>query len=388
MFGRKKLFTAGMAGFTIAMLIAGFATNAIYVNVFSGITGLFSAAVVPPAVGTLGVIREAVEEEDPRFCVLQRWKPSELRWRHLPNDVHSTTRTALTWESFKKFDLLGMLLVMTGIALFCSSLTLAGDAPDGWRTGYVIALLIVGIVLMLMGMLFLGFMGFSMVCFWLSLYMQEIKHLSALGVAVQLLPIVINGILVNIVCGLILHRVSNTLLMGVAAVSFTVAFLLLGLMREDSPYWAFIFPGLLLLVVGGYIEFNVTNMYVMSSLPPSDQSVAGGIFNTFSRLCTNIGLGISTAVYNAVRGQVDDASSTKPYLSLFWFGAAASGLSIFLIPFLKLGTQGGSHPRHAEKPDVEVEPNVAGDKDKLQETAGGNGTPVEGVVGTIERVTE
>lgn len=116
-----------------------------------------------------------------------------------------------------------------------------------------------------MGMLFLGFMESSMVCFWLSLCMQEIKHLSALGVAVQLLPMVINGILVSIVCGLILHRVRNKLLMGVAAVSFTVAFLLLGLMHEDSPYWAFIFPGLLLLVVGGDIEFNVTNVSLVDS---------------------------------------------------------------------------------------------------------------------------
>lgn len=124
----------------------------------------------------------------------------------------------------------------------------------------------------------------------------------------------------------------------------------------------------------------------MSTLSPSDQSISGGIFNTFSRLCTNIGLGISTAVYNAVRGQVDDASSIKPYLSVFWSGAAASGLSIFLIPFLKLGTHGGSHPRHAENPDVEAELHVP--EGKLKETARSNGAPVEGVVGTIERVAE
>jgi len=111
-----------------------------------------------------------------------------------------------------------------------------------------------------MGMLCLGFMAFSMASFWLALYMQEIKHLSALEVAVQLLPMVINGILVNIVCGLILHRVSNKLLMGVAAVSFTVAFLLFGFMQEHNIYWAFIFPALLLQVVGADIEFNVTNV--------------------------------------------------------------------------------------------------------------------------------
>lgn len=92
----------------------------------------------------------------------------------------------------------------------------------------------------------------------------------------------------------------------------------------------------------------------MSSLPPSEQSVAGGIFNTISKLCNNISLGISTAVYNAVRAQQSDIS-IRPYLATFWFGAAISGISIFLVPFLRLGTQGGkgSHHRPVEKSSSE-----------------------------------
>lgn len=198
MFGRKKLFVAGMAGFTIAMLISGFANNAIYMDVFSGISGLFSAAVVPPAVGTLGVIYEKPSKRKNRaFACFSAGNPlgfvmgtiisgiasDAYNWRAsfwavtviyavftlltiwtTPNDTGDRTR--LTWESFKKFDLLGTFLIVTGIALFSSALTwaylgthcfgietdtsilrLAGDAPDGWRTGYVIALLIIGIVL-------------------------------------------------------------------------------------------------------------------------------------------------------------------------------------------------------------------------------------------------
>jgi MFS family permease len=51
-------------------------------------------------------------------------------------------------ETFKKFDFLGAFLAISGIALFTAALTLAGNAPDGWRTGYVIAFLIVGAVLL------------------------------------------------------------------------------------------------------------------------------------------------------------------------------------------------------------------------------------------------
>ncbi|KKA18857.1 MFS multidrug transporter [Rasamsonia emersonii CBS 393.64] len=410
----RFMFVAGMAGFTLALVVAGFATSAIYMDVFSGILGLFSAAVVPPAVGALGVVYEKPSKRKNRaFACFSAGNPLGFvggmiisgiadhvaNWRAtfwalavlyaiftlltvwtVPNDPPDGT-APWNWESFKKCDLPGMLLVVTGVSFFSSALSLAGDAPDGWRTGYVIALLILGIVAMagflywqsvaayplmplyvwrdrnfslLMLMLCLGFMGFMSASFWLSLYLQEIKHSSAIEVAAQLLPMVINGILVNIVCGLVLHKVSNKLLMLIATTGYTASFLILSFMKEERhSYWAFIFPALILVVVGADIEFNVANMYVMSSLPPSDQSLAGGIFNTVTKLCNNISLGISTAVYNAVRDQ-NSGNAIRPYLATFWFSAVIAGLSMFMVPFLKLGTQGGGEKGElSDEADVE-----------------------------------
>ncbi|KAF7593255.1 hypothetical protein BBP40_011796 [Aspergillus hancockii] len=56
LFGRKPLYTGAMTGFTIILVAVGFAPSAIYLNVFSGILGLFSTAVVPPASGGLGAV--------------------------------------------------------------------------------------------------------------------------------------------------------------------------------------------------------------------------------------------------------------------------------------------------------------------------------------------
>lgn len=106
----------------------------------------------------------------------------------------------------------------------------------------------------------LGFMGFSAVTFFLSLYLQEIKHLTALDITVRLLPMVVSGVLVNVICGLVLHRVSNKLLTGVGALAYTASFLILSFMKEDAIYWAYIFPALVLVVVGADIQFNVTNV--------------------------------------------------------------------------------------------------------------------------------
>lgn len=82
-------------------------------------------------------------------------------------------------------------------------------------------------------------------------------------------------------------------------------------------------------------------MYVMSSLPSAEQSVAGGIFNTISKLCNNLGLGIATSVYASMSSRLgDDGSAIEPYLSVYWYAAACAGASLLMVPFLKLGTQG------------------------------------------------
>ncbi|KAJ5195225.1 uncharacterized protein N7498_008663 [Penicillium cinerascens] len=425
MFGRKILFTIGMAGFTLSLLVAGFATNAIYMDVFSGILGLFAAAVVPPAVGALGAVYEKPSKRKNRaFACFSAGNPlgfvggmiisgvasHEYNWRAsfwalsvvyaiftaltiwtVPADDFA--RTPVSVEALKRFDLLGTGLVIVGFAFFSSSLSLAGDAPDGWRTGYVLALFLVGFFLLvafiywqsvatnplmplwvwkdrnfalLMATLCLGFMGFSSMSFYLSLYLQEVKHLTALDITVRLLPMVISGVLVNVVCGLVMHRVSNRLLTGIGALAYTTSFLILSFMEEDAIYWAFIFPAITLVVVGADIQFNVTNMYVMSSLPPSQQSIAGGIFNTVSKLCNNLGLGIATSVHSAVMNQMTESTpAIKPYLAVYWFSAAGAGLSLVLVPFLTIGTQGGQGP----EPKQSVTGDVGGEKTAIVDSS-------------------
>ncbi|CAG7955234.1 unnamed protein product [Penicillium salamii] len=405
MFGRKILFIIGMAGFSISLLIAGFATNAIYMDVFSGILGLFAAAVVPPAVGTLGAVYEKPSKRknlafacfsagNPLGFVggmiisgvasyLYNWRASF--WAHavvyaiftvltvwtVPADAFD--RKPFNKQALKEFDLLGTVLIVVGFALFSSSLSLAGDAPHGWKTVYVLVLFIVGFFLLvaflywqsiaetplmplglwkdrtfsiLMATLCLGLMGFTAVNFYLSLYFQEVKHLSALEITLRLLPMIVSGVLVNVVCGLLLHRVSNKLLTGIGALAYTASFLILSFMKEDATYWAYVFPALVLVVVGADIQFNVTNMYVMSSLPPSQQSIAGGIFNTVNKLCNNLGLGIATSVSSSISNRMTSTSpAIDPYLAVYWFAAAAAGISLFMVPFLKLGTQGNAEPQ-------------------------------------------
>ena len=54
LFGRRLVLLFGMTSYSVCLLIAGFATNAVFLDVFCGLIGLCSAASVPAAVGALG----------------------------------------------------------------------------------------------------------------------------------------------------------------------------------------------------------------------------------------------------------------------------------------------------------------------------------------------
>jgi hypothetical protein len=82
-------------------------------------------------------------------------------------------------------------------------------------------------------------------------------------------------------------------------------------------------------------------MYVMSSLPPEKQSLAGGIFNTVSKMCSAIGLGITSSVYNAESTSAAALqTSARPYTMAFWVCTASAAVGILFVPFLTIGTQG------------------------------------------------
>ncbi|OQE13654.1 hypothetical protein PENFLA_c045G01055 [Penicillium flavigenum] len=323
--GRKKLFLFGMVGFTFAVLAASFASSPIYLNVFSGVIGLFSSSVVPPAIGKLGAVYEtpSVRKNRAFACFsagaplgyvggmvisgiaadISTWQTSFRAlavvyaiftivgaWAFPPDERNNVP---LSIESLRRFDVLGTVLIIVGFASLTSSLSLAADAPHGWSTGYVIALLCVGSALLVCFVWWesraqfpimplgiwqdrtfsavvtvqcLGEMGFSAATFWLSLLLQNVRKDSAIKIALELLPMVIGGIAVNIVCAFVLHKVSNRVLMGIGTVAYTVAFLILSFLREEAPYWAYIFPSLILMVIGMDIQYNVTNVNVRYEL--------------------------------------------------------------------------------------------------------------------------
>ena len=154
-FGRRSLLIFAMAAFAMSSLIAGFATNAMYLDVFGGLLGLWSAAAVPPAVGILGAAYSVPSKrKNKAFACFSAGNPVGFvlgtifsgvaahlfDWRAslwllaiiyvlffvaaiwtVPKTQAETEK--MSWDVLKRFDLFGILLSIAGIALFCCSLT-------------------------------------------------------------------------------------------------------------------------------------------------------------------------------------------------------------------------------------------------------------------------
>jgi hypothetical protein len=279
--------------------------------------------------------------------------------------------------------------------------SLGSDAPDGWKTPYVLVLLILGILILvafvfwelkypyamidmkiwkdrnfslLLTIMSLGFIGFPVLSFFLALYFQEILGYSALMTGVHMLPMVVVGLLANFVAALIQHKVSNKLIMGIGALAYLGSFVLAAVQRHGDSYWAFSFPALCLCVIGADFQFIVSNMYVLSSMPADRQSIAGSLFQTVTRLCTSVGYGIATAIFNSVQNNPSTSgyygnNAVEPYAACWWFSTGAAAIGILFVPWLTIGTQGhkGDKGRLEDSEQGNEKTAVAADVPKLDE---------------------
>ena len=181
LFGRRSLFLGSLFLYAVFALAAAFSQDAITIDVLNGVMGLTTAASIPPAQGMLGVIYEkSSKRKNYAFACFSAGNPlgfvfgtifsgiatNIFNWRAsffllaiiylaftiiavftVPKDTVEKER--LNWEALYRFDVLGTILTVGGIGMFSAALSLGPTAPDGWKTSYVLALLILGILFLI-----------------------------------------------------------------------------------------------------------------------------------------------------------------------------------------------------------------------------------------------
>ncbi|KAH6911804.1 efflux protein [Coprinopsis sp. MPI-PUGE-AT-0042] len=376
LYGRKLTFLAGSAFLTIFTLACAFPNDVVTLNILRGIQGLGAGAIVPAAVGILAHHFPPGQARSWAFATFSAGAPVGGLFGSAIGGVLTET-TAKTWRSNfylmagmtflsflcgifcirkdtplppgvdKRIDWLGTALVTAGLVLIVFVLGQGELAPQKWKTPYIIALLILGVILVaaflywqhylekvmddpkapysiltppplmkisiwkrgnggfaaMMAIAALEWCCFIAWTFWMQLYYQNYVGLTPLKTVLRILPMCVSGILCNVFVGFFISHIPLVWLVAIGTAATSVACLLFAVIDPNATFWAFGFPAAAIVVVGADFVFSAGTIYVARIALPEEQSVAGGMFNTMTQLGTAIGVTVTTVVFDAVRSK-------------------------------------------------------------------------------------
>ncbi|KAJ7490688.1 MFS general substrate transporter [Mycena latifolia] len=414
LYGRKRFYVGGTLYLGALSLGCGFAQNATSLYILRGFQGLGPAAFVPACLGILAHAFPPSRARSAAFATFSAGAPiggavgtqigglltqyTKASWRSpffllaglaclcalgglllIDPDVPST-------ETDKRVDWLGAFLVTTGLVLLVFVLGQGSLASNGWKTGYIIALLIVSIVFLVMFLLwqhylekkegtgrpplmklsmwsrakgkfavmqaiaFFEWAAFLSWYFWAQVYYEDYQKLSAVLTAVRMLPMTVAGGLCNVFVVLVVSRMPLVVLITFGTTFTGLGSLLFALIRPSAPYWAFGFPAAVVSVFGADFVFAAGTLFVAKVSLPHEQSLAGGLFQTLTQLGTAFGLAISTIAFDAVDGTGDDAP-LEAYKAAQWtaFGMAVLCTSLAAVFLRGVGPVGSDERQKSEE---------------------------------------
>ena len=379
-YGGQNIYIFGLVWFIIWSLIAGFSTNAIMLDCARAFQGLGPAAFLTSGVSLLGLTYPPGRRKNVVFSVYGGSAPlgfflgilvgglttQLLSWRwyfwigailsflavisaifSLPrglNDRFDSKRPEMDW--------VGSVVFFGGLVLVIFAITDSAFAPRGWRTSYIWSTFIIGILALIFVVIwegckakdpllpltlfklpnmaaftiaqFFSFGVFGIWLFYVTLYMQDIIKIDPLQVVAWFVPFGVGGLVISAVGGLVLHRVPGWVLLAVSGVAWVVAPLLFALMPDGASYWAWVFPAMLCGTLGIDIAYNVSSIFITTTLSEDQQGLAGAVLNSLMFLGISIFLGFAGLISSETGG----GSTKESYKAALWFAVACAGVSL------------------------------------------------------------
>jgi EmrB/QacA subfamily drug resistance transporter len=356
LFGRRRLFVAGLGVFVVSSLLSGLAWSEGSLIAFRALQGLGGALLAPAA---LSILMTTFAEGRERNIALGIWGAasgsggaagvllggvltSYLNWTwiffiNVPVGLGVIALTPwLLSESrgviqHRHFDLAGATSVTAGLMLLVYTLTRATD--DGWSSGSTLTLLGASIVLigafiaielrsrapLLPLRLFrlrtlaaanvagvaVAAVGFSMF-FLLTLYMQQVLHYSAIQTGVAFVAITLTIVVVSNIAQGLVTRLGARRVLTVGLVVAAAALTLLARLPQDGHYFWNIFPAMVLGGIGMSLSFISMTIAGLTGVERADAGVASGLINTSRQIGGAVGLaGVSTLATTYTNQYVD-----------------------------------------------------------------------------------
>jgi predicted MFS family arabinose efflux permease len=179
---------------------------------------------------------------------------------------------------------------------------------------------------------FLVWASFNAFGYWVTLLFQEYQGISALQTSIRFLPLVVVGLITNVVAGALVDRVSAVVLVVVGSVLSAASPIIFANLNSEWSYWFAAYPAICLSPISSDILFNIANLVITASFPENEQALAGGVFSTVTQLGNSVGLAVTAMVaaivtQSAVDSEGSKEATLKGYKTAFWTCFAAAAVS-------------------------------------------------------------
>lgn len=388
MYGGYPVYIGGLAWFCMWSLIAGFSQNELMLDICRGLQGLGPSAFLPSGVMLLGSIYRPGPRKNVVFSLYGGAAPLgffvgiffagltgeflNFGWYFwfgtifalstllaayfaVPSDRHERKAMSV------KMDWLGSALIVSGLILVVFAITDSSHAPGGWRTPYIYVTLVVGVLLLagafyvegwiasdpllpaclfrvqymkpLTVSLFLSYGVLGVFILYGILYIQDVMGASPLQTVAWFVPMCLGGVILAIAGGYVFHLLSGTALMLFGGLGWILSSFLFALAPNGATYWAWIFPAMIGATLGIDISYNVANIFITTSLPKSEQGLAGSFINSILFL----GIAFMLGFADLTQTQTAHLGLKKSYQAVFWYQLAVQATALaIMIAFVRI----------------------------------------------------
>lgn len=371
--GRKRTFIIGLIGFAGASALGGFASTAGLLYAARGLQGAFAALMAPAALSLISVTFTVPKERAAAFSVfgavsgggaaigliLGGVLTEYASWRwclgvNVPIALATAAAALRVVHESKahgntKYDIPGAVMATLGLVSLVYGFTEAAKLknPDsrstevqGWTDPSTITFLTVAVVLLVafvvwekrtstpllplwvaldrnrggsyLVFLFAGAGLFAMFLF-LTFYFQITMDYKALKAGFAFLPFSLGVIGTAGFVSNLLPRIGPMPLMIPGLAATVAGMLMLTQITEETSYWAFVLPSMMLMSIGMACVFITASSTALVGVGTHDAGVASALLNTSQQIGGSLGTALLNTLYaGAVTAYLTDHAGESP----------------------------------------------------------------------------
>ncbi|TVY21381.1 Puromycin resistance protein pur8 [Lachnellula arida] len=306
---------SGSLGFIIGLILGGILTDLLGWRWIFWASLIFSGVVTPAAYLFLPAGDQS----------RHRGAPSPEVPSNDDQPKHSKPLLKSIEERLLRFDAPGILLGLPGIITLTYALTSSNQ--DGWDSPPIISTLVVSIFLLFSFVLYerqaasailpthlfksssfnltlilaINTYAVRQACtYFLTVQLQSFGN-SPIHTSVLFIPLGVSALISNTIAGRLVP-ILGARVMFILGWSLSIpGVLLFSFIEDNSSYWRFTFPAMILYIAGIGAVYITANFVVVSSASKSDQGAAAGVFNVALQVGGSIlGLAVLTAIAQGI----------------------------------------------------------------------------------------